>query len=39
MYSLKMFGYEPNVRVRSDTEPEPPFRFRFDGLAEPNLEH
>ena len=35
----KMFGSEPNVRVRSGPEPEPPFGFRLDGLAEPNLEH
>ena len=35
----KMFGSEPHVRVHPDTEPEPPFRFRFSGLAEPNLEH
>ena len=35
----KMFGSEPNVRVHSDSEPEPLFRFRFDSLSEPNLEH
>ena len=35
----KLFGSQPNVQVRSDTEPEPPFRFRFDDLTEPNLEH
>jgi hypothetical protein len=34
-----MFGSEHNVRVHSDREPEPLFRFRFDGLTEPNLEH
>jgi hypothetical protein len=38
-YVCKMFGSEPNVQVRSDPEPEPPFRFVFDGLVEPNPEH
>ena len=28
-----------NVRVRSGTEPEPPFGFMFGGFAEPNPEH
>jgi hypothetical protein len=35
----KMFGSEPNVQVHSGPEPEPPFRFVFDGLVEPNPEH
>ena len=35
----KMFGSEHNVRVHSESEPEHLFRFRFDGLTEPNLEH
>ena len=34
-----MFGSEKNVRVRSGTEPEPPFGFMFGGFAEPNPEH
>ena len=34
-----MFGSEHNVQVHSDHEPEPLFRFRFDGLTEPNLKH
>ena len=34
-----MFGSEPNVRVHSEPEPEPPFRFVFDALVEPNPEH
>ena len=34
-----MFSSEHNVQVHSDHEPEPLFRFRFDGLTEPNLEH
>ena len=34
-----MFGSEHNVRVQSDSEPEPLFRFGFNGLTEPNLEH
>jgi hypothetical protein len=37
--SSKMFGSEPNVQVHPDAEPEPPFRFMFDDLAEPNPEH
>ena len=37
--ATRMFGSEHNVRVHSDREPEPLFRFRFDGLTEPNLEH
>ena len=32
-------GSQPNVQVRWHTKPEPPFRFRFYDLAEPNLEH
>ena len=31
-----MFGSEQNVRVRSGTEPEPPFGFMFSGFAEPS---
>ena len=34
-----MFGSEHNVRVDSQSEPEHLFRFRFNGLTEPNLEH
>ena len=34
-----MFGSEHNVRVHSESEAEHLFRFRFDGLTEPNLEH
>ena len=34
-----MFSSEQNVRVRSGTEPEPPFGFMFGGFAEPNPEH
>ena len=35
----KLFGSQPDVQVRSDTEPEPPFQFQFNDLTEPNLEH
>ena len=31
----KMFGSGPNVRVHADAEPEPPLRFGFNDLAEP----
>ena len=34
-----MFGSEHNVQVHSQSEPKHLFRFRFDGLTEPNLEH
>ena len=35
MQQKKGSGLEPSVRVHSDPEPEPPLRFGFDGLAEP----
>ena len=34
--SPKMFRLEPDVRVHSDPEPEPSFRFKFESLTEPN---
>ena len=38
MNAPKMFGSEPNVCVHSDPKPEPPFRFGFEDLVEPNTE-